>query len=133
MTHPTLPTYRLLCADDDAATRATLSTLLGACGYEVKFAGGIAEALNTAAAGHFDLFILDSCLCDGSGTDLCGRLRRLKPQTPVIFYSRLAQEQDREDGICAGAAAYVVKPEIQSLLAAVQSVLRWRDLTVAEA
>jgi len=79
---------------------------------------------------HFDLFILDYHYRDGSGVDLCRRLRQIRPLTPVIFYSGAAYESDREQALGAGAEAYIVKPELKGLLTTVQGVLKSQQLGV---
>src|SRR3712207_3956207 len=96
---PRLP--RILCVDDHDDTCFMLSALFRGIGYEVEHAGSVGAALSVAGAGHFDLFILDSHYPDGSGVDLCRRLRQVRPQTPVIFYSGAAFEGDRERGLSA--------------------------------
>ena len=114
------PTGRVLCVDDNDDTCFLLSTLLGREGFEVKTAASFGEALELARTEEFDLFVLDGCYPEGEGVDLCRQLRQLKPQTPVVFYSGAAFEHDREQGIAAGADAYVLKPEIDGLLATVR-------------
>jgi len=120
--------YRILCADDHDDTCFLLSTLFDGWGYEVRSAGSVEETLTIAAMEHFDLFILDYHYRDGSGVDLCRQLRQIRPQTPVVFYSGEAYESDREQGLRAGAEAYVVKPEVKGLLTAVQEVLQRQKL-----
>ena len=122
----TTPQPRILCVDDHDDTCSFLSALLGGSGYEVRSAGGVGEALGVARAEDFDLFVLDSRYPDGSGVELCQQLRQARPHTPVVFYSGAALAEDRAQGLGAGAAAYVVKPEIESLLTAVNGLLRGR-------
>jgi CheY-like chemotaxis protein len=122
--------YRILCADDHDDTCFLLSTLLNSWGYEVRSAGSVEETLTIAGMEHFDLFILDYYYRDGSGVDLCRQLRRMKPQTPVMFYSGAAYESDKEQALGAGAEAYLVKPELESLLTAIQGVLQRQKLGV---
>jgi len=107
-----------------------LSTLFDSWGYEVRSAGSVEETLTTAGMEHFDLFILDYHYRDGSGVDLCRRLRQIRPLTPVIFYSGAAYESDREQALGAGAEAYIVKPELKGLLTTVQGVLKSQQLGV---
>ncbi|HEY9283788.1 MAG TPA: response regulator [Pyrinomonadaceae bacterium] len=120
----TTPQPRILCVDDHDDTCLLLSALLGGSGYEVKHAGSVGEALGVAREEHFDLFVLDSRYPDGSGVELCRQLRQVRPQAPVVFYSGAALAEDEALGLGAGAEAYVVKPEIDGLLTAVERVLR---------
>jgi len=112
--------------DDNDDTCFLLQSLLGSHGHEVKTAAGFGEALSLARAQDFDLFILDIHYPGGSGEDLCRQLKQLRPATPVIFYSGAADEDERERGLAAGADAYVLKPEIDGLLAAVRQALQQR-------
>ena len=118
------PKRRVLCVDDNDDTCFLLQTLLGREGFEVKTADGFGEALSLAGAEGFDQFILDGCYPEGAGADLCRKLRQIRPGTPVIFYTGAAYEHDGERGISAGADAYVLKPEIDGLLAAVRRILQ---------
>ena len=100
-----------------------LSALLGSAGYEVSTAGSAAEAKRAMSGGRFDLAVVDNRFADGSGVELCAWVREQAPQTPVVIYSGAAFGGDRDEGMCAGAAAYVIKPDITGLLAAVGGLL----------
>ncbi|HEV2826642.1 MAG TPA: response regulator [Pyrinomonadaceae bacterium] len=53
--------------------------------------------------------MLDSLLTDGTGTDLCKRIRQRDDSTPILFYSAKAYDQD-DEALLAGAQKYLVKP-----------------------
>ena len=114
---------RIICVDDHEDTCFMLSTLFGQMGYDVLTTGDPEEALRLATEGSFDLFILDSHYRGVSRFDLCERLRGLDPHARVIFYSGAAQETERAKGLDAGASAYVVKPDIKALMAAVRKLI----------
>ena len=118
------PKYRILCVDGNEDTCFILSALLRREGYEVSTAEGVAEAKRAVSTGRFDLAILDNRFADGAGIDLCRWMREQAPQTPVVFYSGAAFASDKDEGMCAGAAAYVSKPDVDGLLAAVTGLLR---------
>jgi two-component system OmpR family response regulator len=99
-----------------------LTTLLGR-NYETKSAAGLAATMELARREHFDLYILDNRFPDGTGPELCRRLRGLHPETPIIFYSGAVYESDKAEGICAGAQEYIAKPDIDGLTEAVRRVL----------
>jgi len=48
--------------------------------------------------------------------ELCRRLREFSPQIPIVFYSNDAREIDRQKGLATGAQAYLIKPEIDTVL-----------------
>jgi DNA-binding response OmpR family regulator len=114
---------RILYVDDHEDTSFMLTYLLGQSDYEVVTASSMAEALNRIRNEKFDLYILDKRLPDGSGLDLCRRLNQATPDVPVIFYTGDAYALHREEGFCAGAAAYVAKPNIDELVATVNECL----------
>ena len=114
---------RIICVDDHEDTCFMLSPLFGQMGYDVLTTGDPEEALRLAAEGRFDLFVLDGHYRGVSRLDLCARVRELDPHARVIFYSGAAQETERAKGLAAGASAYVVKPDIKGLMAAVRKLL----------
>ena len=122
---------RILCVDDHEDTSFMLSHLLGRSNYEVVTAGTIDEALRLISSDHFDLYVLDKRLPDGSGLDLCRKLNSVTPQVPVIFYSGDAYQLHRLEGLDAGADAYVPKPDIDKLIQAVEQCLAGADCATA--
>lgn len=66
---------RILFVDDSQSIRYAYQKLLRNHGYRVETAGSIAEALDAARAGDFDLVICDYFLPDGNGDEICRRLR----------------------------------------------------------
>ena len=100
----------ILYAESNTDSGEMLKVLLKYSSIDVELVRSYHEALQRAQADHFDLLLLDSWFPEGSGFDLCIRLRNLMPQTPIVFYSGDAFESDRLNGIAAGANAYLVKP-----------------------
>jgi DNA-binding response OmpR family regulator len=68
--------------------------------------------LRIARQGGFDLYILDNWLPDNSGVELCRAIREFDAHTPILFYSAAAYAKDIQEGLRAGAQAYLVKPII---------------------
>jgi two-component system, OmpR family, response regulator len=114
---------RILCVDDNEDNSSMLTVLLGLSSYDAVAAGSVEEALRLAQCERFDLFILDKRFPDGTGFNLCQQIRRLHPDTPVIFYSGDAYSSDRTEGLRAGAQDYVAKPDIDKLLDSVNHLL----------
>ena len=124
---------RILCVDDHEDTSFMLTNLLERSNYDVVTANSIGDALRLLEQARFDLYILDKRLPDGSGLDLCRRFNEVTPHVPVIFYSGDAYELHRQEGLCAGAEAYVSKPEIDKLIQAVGHLLAEKDCATAAA
>ena len=114
---------RLLCADD-ADTCELITAMLGISDVEVKSVYTVADAWLTAQTEAFDLFLLETRLPDGNGFDLCRRLSKLAPRTPIVFNSCEAYPIDRQKGLAAGAAAYLVKPYFGDFAAAILQIIK---------
>jgi two-component system, OmpR family, response regulator len=122
---------RILYVDDHEDSAEMFRLLLSSPDYEVDTAYTVAEAVELAKSGNFDLYVLDKRLPDGSGTDLCIMLNVLTPGVPCIFYTGDAYAIHRQEAITAGATAYVPKPDIDALIDTVQQLLSERDCAAA--
>ena len=113
----------VLCVDYHRDTSEMLQLLLSEEDYQVETAATMEEACQWAEMKQFDLYVLDKRLPDGTGVELCGRLNKISPGVPCIFYTGDAYEIHRREALEAGAAAYVAKPNIEGLIAAVHDLL----------
>ena len=125
------PKCRVLCIDDHEDTSEMLRLILAHEDYEVDTAVTVKQALELAAAGKFDLYVLDRHLPDGSGLDLCQTLSKLTPGVPCIFYSGDAYDIHRSEAFAAGADGYVAKPDIDKLIDSVREHLAARECATA--
>lgn len=115
---------RILLIEDHGDTRDLIALVLEHEDYVVTTDISLAGALTSAATNEFDLYILDTCLPDGSGFDLCERIRMFDTATPVLFYSGAAYDADKLKAIRAGAQGYLVKPcSFAELLRTVASLI----------
>lgn len=92
-----------------------MQALLTAYGYEPIVATSLSDALETARSGGLALCILDHWIPEGNGVELCQQIRAFDTDTPIIFFSAAALKSDIQDGIDAGAQAYLLKPYIEQL------------------
>ncbi len=122
MQPPTRP--RVLYADDNEDACLMLNTMLGFSSIETISANTIDEALRLAQAEQFDLYLLDTRFTEGSGLDLCKQIHEFSPQTPIVFYSGNAGEPDKANGLAAGADAYLVKPDSDTVAATIFRLLK---------
>src|SRR6187200_2661999 len=107
---------RVLYIEDHEDTRELVTLVLEQRRFEVVTGSTIASGVALAGSEHFDLYLLDSWLPDGSGLDLCRQIREFDKATPILFYSAAAYEIDRVEAIKSGAQAYLVKPSHPSEL-----------------
>ncbi len=115
---------RLLLVEDDLSLMRGLSFALQKQGYALDVARTAAEADALLAAQTYDLLILDVSLPDGSGFDLCQRVRRTS-QVPVVFLTAADEETDVILGLDIGGDDYITKPfRLAVLLARVNALLR---------
>lgn len=117
----------ILVVDDDDAFRTLLSELLREAGHEVRAVASGMEATSVTETERPRLAILDVCLTDVSGYEVCRRLReRYGNAVPVLFVSGERTEPvDRVAGLLIGGDDYLVKPFApDELLARVACLLR---------
>jgi DNA-binding response OmpR family regulator len=110
------PKLRLLLAEDHQDTSDLLTLVLASENYDVAISTSVARALEMTNHQKFDVIVIDSHLRDGSGIDLCRAIRRHGVATPILFYSGMAYEKDKQQAFSAGAQEFLVKPVGISLL-----------------
>jgi DNA-binding response OmpR family regulator len=112
---------RILHVDDHQDTRLMMAALLQDRGYGVLTAGSMGEALELTKNITFDLYILDVRLPDGTGVELCQKLREMRPGIPIIYYSAYGDAAEVERSLAICGDAYLKKPvciaDIEDLVA----------------
>ena len=105
----------------DGGLRHVLSEQLSRFeGCEVADCGSGAEALALAAAGRFDLLLVDAGLPDMAGRALCRALRQGGQRAPIVMLTGADG-----DGVDSGADDHVAKPfRLGMLLARLRAQLR---------
>src|SRR6185503_6283222 len=101
---------RILHVDDNQDTRLLMAAVLGDAQYGVMTAGTVSEAMQLANEIEFDLFILDIRLDDGSGIELCQKLRAVQPNVGVLYYSAYASDAEQQKALAICGDAYLRKP-----------------------
>lgn len=118
---------KVLVVEDDSVLNETLLYNLQREGYNAQSAADAEHALRLFHSENPDLVLLDVMLPSRSGFELC-RLIREKSQTPIIFLTAKADEDDRVTGLDLGADDYIVKPfSMKELMARVRTVMRRAD------
>jgi DNA-binding response OmpR family regulator len=116
---------RILVVEDEAVLRAGLKDLLTGDGHEVETAGDGAEAVTRGTAAPYELVVLDVMLPRLSGFEVVSRLRRVRPEMPILMLTARAGEDDKLRGLDEGADDYVTKPfSARELLARVRALGR---------
>ena len=117
----------VLLVEDDPEIVALLADFLAVEDFGVVSApdaGGAIDALGTHAIA---CVVLDVMLPDGSGFDVCRRIRE-HSDVPVLFLSARGEDEDKLRGLALGADDYIVKSATPAeVVARVKAVLRRSD------
>jgi two-component system nitrogen regulation response regulator GlnG len=120
-----MPAATILIADDDAAIRTVLNQALGRAGYEVRTTGSAAGLWRWVASGDGNLVITDVVLPDENGFDLIPRIKRVRPDLPIVVMSAQNTILTAITAAERGAFEYLPKPfDLKELTSVVQRALQ---------
>src|ERR1051325_2959386 len=115
-----MPTGSILVADDDAAIRTVLNQALSRAGYEVRSTGNAATLWRWISQGDGDLVITDVVMPDENAFDLIPRIRKARPDLPIIVMSAQNTFMTAIRASERGAYGYLPKPfDLKELIAIV--------------
>ncbi len=115
---------KVLVVEDDNIIASGLEYSLKQEGYDVMVSNRCSEAMDLIQHDNYDICLLDLCLPDGSGYDVCKKVKE-KGDTPVIFLTAVDNEVNTVMGLDMGADDYITKPfRIRELISRIKSVLR---------
>ena len=110
--------------EDDLSLINGLSFAIKRQGYALTIARTSVEAGQLWANGKYDLVILDVTLPDGSGFDLCRKIRQ-SSKVPIMFLTTADEEVDIIMGLDIGGDDYITKPfKLAVFLSRVNALLR---------
>jgi two-component system, NtrC family, nitrogen regulation response regulator GlnG len=119
-----MPAGNILVADDDAAIRTVLNQALSRAGYEVRSTGNAATLWRWVSQGDGDLIISDVVLPDENAFDLLLRVKKARPDLPVIIMSAQNTFMTAIRASERGAYEYLPKPfDLKELIAIVGRAL----------
>lgn len=129
---------QILIVDDHAVVRVGLRQFL-ADTADLKITGEAAngaEALAMVQKGAWDLVLLDMALPDLNGLEVLKRIKRARPELPVLIFSMFSEAEFAIPALDAGAAGYLNKDSPPHLmLSAIRTVVegaRYVSPTLAE-
>ncbi len=115
---------RILIIEDEEKFARFVEMELTYEGYQVSKTFDGRTGLEMAAAGGYDLVLLDIMLPGLNGMEVLRRLRR-SSSVPVIMLTARDSVVDKVSGLDSGADDYITKPfAIEELLARIRNVLR---------
>ena len=115
-----MATGHILIADDDAAIRTVLSQALTRAGYDVRVTGTATTLWRWVQAGDGDLVITDVVMPDENAFELLPRMKKLRPELPIIVMSAQNTFMTAIKASERGAYDYLPKPfDLKELVAIV--------------
>jgi len=109
--------HTILVADDDAAIQTVLNHALSRAGYHVRLTANAATLWRWAAAGEGDAIVTDVVLPDENAFDLLPRIKRSRPDLPIIVMSAQNTFMTAIKASERGAYDYLPKPfDLRQLL-----------------
>jgi two-component system, NtrC family, nitrogen regulation response regulator GlnG len=119
-----MPTGNILVADDDAAIRTVLNQALSRAGYEVRSTGNAATLWRWVSQGEGDLVITDVVMPDENAFDLLPRIKKVRPELPVVVMSAQNTFMTAIRASERGAYEYLPKPfDLKELISIVGRAL----------
>ena len=114
----------ILIADDDSAIRTVLTQALVRAGYQVRAAGTAGALWRWVQAGEGDLVITDVVMPDENAFELLPRIKKLRPDLPIIVMSAQNTFMTAIKASERGAYDYLPKPfDLKQLVAIVGRAL----------
>ena len=100
----------IVIADDDAAIRTVVAQALSRAGYEVRATGTAATLWRWVQAGEGNLVVTDVVMPDESAFGLLPRIKKLRPDLPIVVMSAQNTFMTAIRASERGAYDYLPKP-----------------------
>ncbi len=119
-----MPSGTILVADDDAAIRTVLNQALSRAGYEVRTTGQASVLWRWVQAGEGDLVVTDVVMPDENAFDLLPRMKKVRPDLPIIVMSAQNTFMTAIRASERGAYEYLPKPfDLKELISVIGRAL----------
>src|SRR5215813_6764225 len=105
-----MPGGTVLIADDDSAIRTVLNQAFARAGYAPRATGNAATLWRWVAQGEGDVVITDVVMPDENAFDLIPRIKKLRPDLPIIVMSAQNTLMTALTAAEKGAFEYLPKP-----------------------
>lgn len=102
---------RILLLEDDVSLIDGLQYSLKKNGFDVNFIRSVQEALTyLPEIEKYDMLLLDVTLPDGTGFEVCEKVRKNGSRIPIIFLTASDEEVSIIRGLDCGGDDYITKP-----------------------
>jgi len=123
---------KILLVEDDLSLIDGLEFSLQKNGFYVNIARTVKEALDTFKNNNYDLVILDLTLPDGTGFEICKKIRQ-NSSVPIIFLTASDEEVNIVMGLDIGGDDYITKPfKLNELISRINALLRRTKISKIE-
>ena len=117
----------VLVADDDRAIRTVLNQALTRIGYDVRTTGNAATLWRWVSSGEGDIVVTDVVMPDENGLDLLPRIKKIRPELPIIVMSARSTLLTAVKANERGAYEYLPKPfDLNDLTSVIRRALAQR-------
>ncbi len=125
---------RILLLEDDICLVDGLKYSLKRNDFEVDIVRTVGEAIHSLPEiGKYDLLLLDVTLPDGTGFEVCEKVRKQGNQIPIIFLTASDEEVSIIRGLDSGGDDYITKPfRIGELCSRIRALLRRTGFSVRQ-
>ena len=114
----------LLLIDDDAEVLEMNGKFLASQNFNVFTASNPLRGISLVKSKHPDCIVLDVMMPGMDGYEVCAKIREFA-NTPIIFLTGKASEDDKIKGLVSGGDDYIIKPySLKELKARIDAVLR---------
>lgn len=118
---------RIFLVEDDLSLINGLSFAIKKQGYMLDVARTFHEADQAWAEGKYNLVVLDVSLPDGSGFNICRKIRQTS-KVPIMFLTAADEETDVIMGLDIGGDDYITKPfKLAIFMSRINALLRRSD------
>jgi two-component system NtrC family response regulator len=118
----------VLIIDDDRVVCDMLSNIIQDMGHSVTCCHKLASGLPEAAAGKYDLVLLDVGLPDGNGLDAIERIQKAEFAPQIIIITGAGDRNGAELAIRNGAWDYIEKPaSVHDMALPIMRALQYRE------
>lgn len=117
---------RILLLEDDAGLIDGLQYSLEKNGFEADVVRSVHDAMRMLPQiEKYDLLLLDVTLPDGTGFEVCGKVRKQNGRIPIIFLTASDEEVNIIRGLDCGGDDYITKPfKLGELCSRIRALLR---------
>jgi CheY-like chemotaxis protein len=102
---------RVLIIDDDPIVLAMSADLLGKAGFAVRTAHTLSAFYLATAAWRPEITLMDVCMPEMNGPELCRLVKTSLPGLPVVLFSALPEDHLENLAKTCGADAHIAKNE----------------------